>query len=94
MKTDNQQPITVAEAKSEATLAGPLGLASEDAALNELGLAAIAYADAYRKNPKCSSFFDWSDACNRLESAAIAWAKTQKPNGRVEPSELAGGDIK
>lgn len=52
------------------------GSASEDAALNELGLAAIAYADAYRKDPKCSSFFEWSNAWNRLESAAIAWAKT------------------
>ena len=62
------------------------GSASEDSALNELGLAAIAYADAYRKDPKCSSFFDWSDACNRLESAALEWAKTQMPNAELSDS--------
>jgi hypothetical protein len=62
----------------------PTASAADDSALNELGLAAIAYADAYRTDPPRSSFSYWSDACDRLEAAAIAWAKT-KLNEKGQP---------
>jgi len=55
-----------------------------DAALEELGNAAIEYAAIRKKEPQNSSFAEWSDACDRLEAAAIQWAKTQMPNVKGE----------
>ena len=46
------------------------------AACEELHAAADAYAAEKVKSPKDSSFAKWSDACNRLENAAKAYANT------------------
>jgi hypothetical protein len=65
------------DAIHECELFHPVASASDESARDELALAAIAYADAYRTDPQRSSFRDWSDACDRLETAAIKWAKTK-----------------
>ena len=51
MKTDNQQPITVAEAKSEATLAAPSGSASTSVTQSELAAAFTEWERRYREEP-------------------------------------------
>lgn len=48
-------------------------------ALNELQNAARNFADEYAKAPAQSGFTQWSDACERLEAAAIAYAKERAP---------------
>lgn len=48
------------------------------AAHEELDKAAVAYAAEKAKWPQDSSFGKWSNACNRLENAAIVFANTVK----------------
>jgi hypothetical protein len=64
----------------------PSASAADDSAREELGLAALAYAAAYQTDPQHSSFRDWSDACDRLEAAAIAWAKTKLNAALTDPA--------
>lgn len=52
---------------------------SEDAARHELGEAARHYSREYSKAPEQSGFRQWSDACERLETAAVEYAKSLSP---------------
>ena len=49
-----------------------------EAANNELVSAASHYSEVFKKNPQETSFVEFSDACNRLHWAAIAYANTIK----------------
>lgn len=49
---------------------------SEDVARHELGEAARHYSHEYSKAPEQSGFRQWSDACERLETAAVEYAKS------------------